>query len=399
MQANPQLSHTIDLNLINQIDSTEGGSVWCLLLSHDDKFLFVGQSDGKLRIFNLTGNTPAQYPVVYANQNIHGITHLKHLTNHDKVDSYLILLVRVNGVLEFIRCNHSSAAPLISLIDSSRIHTNPITQICHGGSYLITATQDFTIKIIKIAMVKDDNMCLNVVGQEQSDSQPTAICIEESSAAIGTQSGLICIWNLQTARCLFQLKTNQMADKAITSLIMVRHLVISLNEDHQMCIWNRHRGEMLKEFTFFSLKSASIYGRRSGQKLAFFTYFIKRIYQKLSKRLYESTELTNNEELNSPQPLPSMCLYSNSLLITGGCGCIFVWNIIKGELVKKINLKKPLAYKTGHKASLKENKYAQKYWVKQIELVRQRQRLLLIVDYTDSIFLLRIPTYLIDTLE
>ena len=398
MQASPQLPYRIDLNLINQIDSTEGCSIWCLLVSHDDRFLFVGQSDGKLRIFNLTGNTPVQSPVVYANQNIQGITHLKHITNQNKVDSYLILLVRVNGVLELIRCNHSSATPMICSIGSSRIHTNPITQICHGGNYLITATQDFTIKIIKIAMVNDDNMCLNIVGQEQSDSQPTAICIEDSSAAIGTQSGLICIWNLQTARCLYQLKTNQTADKAITSLIMVRHLVISLNEDHQMCIWNRHRGEMLKEFTFFSLKSASIHGKRSGQNLAFFTYFIKRIYQKLSKKLYE-TELTNNEELNCPQLLPSMCLYSNSLLITGGCGCIFVWNIIKGELVKKINLKKPVAYKAGPRASLNENKYAQKYWVKQIELVRQRQRLLLIVDYTDSVFLLRIPSYLIDTLE
>lgn len=245
------------------------------------------------------------------------------------------------------------------------------------------------------------------------------MCVYDRSnvAAVGTTDAFIYIWDLNDIQweiCLTRHKSKSLsesrADEAITQLIIVNNLVVSLHEDRQMCIWNRSHQQLIKEFTFFSPESTNN------------SYFIKMIlpaFKGLFHLFIGQKKVT--EELTEVKPQPTMCLYSKKLLITGGCSCIYIWDITKdGELVKKINLIKPTnTSKLSHKKKTNDmlDKYSLKCYVKYIELIKQPNfekgfkcsphqshnnnydKLLLIRDYSDAIFLLKIPPSIIQKLE
>ena len=156
-----------------------------------------------------------------------------------------------------------------------------------------------------------------------------------------------------------------------------------------------------------------------------------------SRTTHTFTRMISYDEL-AFQPPPTMCLYSKTILITGGFACIFLWNIAKGELFKKINIKTHGICATkrrseensdrtrGRNCDSDKLKYSHLNLVKQIKVIQQRSsdsslnlfanstsvassptitsttthnnnnknvhKLLLIVDYTDSIYVLKIPS-------
>lgn len=78
----------LNINQLNQ--SSESVAVWSMSLSIDDQVLFVGQSDGQLRVFNLDSNLQSfvfnnkeQAHIVLNN----GVTHLKNLKHSLSFDS------------------------------------------------------------------------------------------------------------------------------------------------------------------------------------------------------------------------------------------------------------------------------------------------------------------------
>jgi hypothetical protein len=263
---------------------------------------------------------------------------------------------------------------------------------------------------------------------EQLQSEVTSIIVHDTYAALGTRDGLIYLWNLAFGRCEFCLsraarKRSETTPvgccprEAITKLIIVMEFVVSLNEDHQMCIWNREKGQLIKEFTFFAPKQLT--------KQSLFNFvpsdLLSALTSMFSVRRARASLLS---ELWNVQPAPTMCLYSKNLLITSGCSCIFIWNISSGgELVKKINLIKPVninsplkSKSTVNQDNSIKNKYSQKFYVKKIHLVVQRSfekqtrcgkgspkmlknKVLLITDYTDTMYVLKIPSYIFQELD
>lgn len=295
---------------------------------------------------------------------------------------------------------------------SSRIHNCPIMTLTHSRNFLLTTSQDFTLKFFELSH-QDNELEIHSLATKQIRSQITSMCVydKNSVAAVGTTDGFIYIWDLndiQCEICLTRYKSKSSADprpkEAITKLLIINNIVISLHEDRQMCIWNRSHQQLIKEFTFFSPESSNN---------SYFKFILSIDIVKLFKsffRLFNDAR-KGTEELTQLKAHPTMCLYSKKLLITGGCSCIYIWDITKdGELVKKINIIKPTnTSKFSHnKQQNMLDKYSQRCYIKHIELIKQHDfedtfkstnKLLLIRDYSDSIFLLKIPPNIIQKLE
>ena len=389
---------------------------------------------------------------------------------------YLMLCVRLNGHLELVKFNSNQiSASTFSLVSSIRVDHTPITNLfyAYGGDYLMTTSQDCLLKIVKVNKFVDqmpnsggEDLKIMLVSNEHGSSMITAMCIDNENtlnAATGSQDGTICLWNLFTGQLKFKLKTNNFDShklnkskhrdtnnklSPIIKLEIAQNLIVSLNADQHMCIWNTTNGKLVKEFKFFapislpntnSIDSGDINFTTdnclNSYTSSFFSYillglyhFVKNNIASISSRRYQSRVITADELLF--QPPPTMCLYSKTILITGGFSCIFLWNIVKGELIKKINIikesvnKNLLAARSEKFSNLsKSSKYSQLNLVKQIRIINQKaiegsassaqansspltkikskhiNKLLLITDYTDSIYIIKIPSNIFHTLD
>ncbi len=330
--------------------------------------------------------------------------------------NYTILVFRLNGYLEIVNCTQSNATFQFQLIYSKRIYNSPMTNIIYQGDFICVSSQEFSFKIIKINFEfnKDKLLDIKTISEEKHDeSLITVICIDKEndvSAATGSRNGLIHLWNLLTGRCDLKLKYHTLTKKqAILQIELMKNYLVSLNEDHQLFIWNRTHGELIKEFKFLS----PIFDTNGINELTLnsdkysLLNSIFNLFQIFTKR----KEPSENIQDLIFKPAPTMCLYSNTILITGGCSCILLWNIAKGELVKKITIKKP-------NYNLKYNKlgkYSQDNFIKEIRLIERNctdnfkkellfktsnnlknvKKLVLITDYTDTFYLLKIPSNII----
>lgn len=247
-------------------------------------------------------------------------------------------------------------------------------------------------------------------------------------------------------------------EPSIVKLEMTDNLVVSLTSDQTMSIWNRQTGSLMRDFQFLSphrtlllaaanrrrhhaasrndSNSSSSTGarthpsrtrllianllRRPSRWLLYYRSSENFGYSSSSKKtIYidspssrSPTRPVTTEQL-PPPPAPTMCLYSRSVLITGGCSCIFLWNIWKGELMKKINIRKP----PNNLNSTDEDddddddagRLALVNLIKDIRVIRQQQqpqshssgvavnkvnKLVLVTDYTDAVYVLKIPSNL-----
>lgn len=442
---------TIDLNLLNKTQPEQSSSmlsdiaIWSLCVTSDDKYLLVGQSNGEMRVFNLHvtsddyNHNKVYYqeasPVSTLNNGITHIINFKSLfynsnlvenTNHrdNSSEPLYVIIIRLNGFIELIKYTEPSSpscpSPCFHSMFSIRVHMSPITQISFNGSHFITTSQDCTFRAFQFCVVNNE-LAMELVLTEQLKSEITSIAIQDTYAALGTRDGLIYMWNLAFGRCescLSRPRTKEEMDETIIKLLIVQDFVVSLNENHQMCIWNRQKGKLIKEFTFFAPKPTNkSYFESVLSNLLAITFHAAK--QKQSKNPL-------GDALCQLQPPPTMCLYSKNLLITGGCSCIFIWNISNGgELVKKINLIKPVQINKAH--TLQGNrqpsncsktlghKYSHKFYVKQISVIIQKSfdvprsgkgslkmlknKVLLITDYTDTIYVLKIPSYIFQELD
>lgn len=365
-------------DLFKSVNLNDGNcSIWTMCLTDDDKFIFIGQSDGLIKNIDLETN---QIECCGDQQNLPGITHLLQIKSKlNKTDSfyqsqksslllqssiinqfsYLILLSRLNGYLELVEFSNNGIKFLCNL----RVHNCPITNIfyANGGDYLMTTGQDLVLNIVKINTSKlksqqfqtlntEKELTLMFDVSEHGDSMITSMCIDKENtinAATGSEDGIVCLWNLFTGECKFKLtntkkRSNEKDSKSATivRLEISQNLVVSLSSDQQMCIWNRTSGKLIKEFKFFeplflSNKSLvetcenSVINSWSSNFMSLLRNFTN------SRKHHEHSDQILNEDLLF-RPIPSMCLYSKTILVTGGCSCIFLWNILKGELIKKL---------------------------------------------------------------
>ena len=431
-------------DLIKTFKLNENTSIWSMCITEDSQFILIGFSDGSVKMINLSINNITRE---HGHNESNGVTYLKELKSKNKnsdsfihksspnlsqENRYTILIARLSGLLEVIEFNNQTSSSLFTL----RAHRSPITSLFYasGGDYLMTSGQDFLLKIIKInfsnqnpseQIVHEKKLKIMFESEDHGESLITAICIDKENTingASGSQDGTIFIWNLFTGerlRVLNDIMNSMLKSPGIVKLEMSQNLLMSINSDHQMCIFNRNKGRMIREFKFFApiLPGESQRGDSgdlnsttdnclnsiSGSILNLIASGVFEIFRNLL--FYNRNKIKNLNELKNDdlvfRPVPSMCLYSKTILITGGCSCIFLWNIEKGELIKKINIKKSLFSRNSV-----EN-FSQMNSIKEIKLIRQVDssprtlmntkfnrvnKLVLVTDYNDAIYVLKIPT-------
>ena len=293
-----------------------------------------------------------------------GITQLLQINNNNLFDNKIIIL-RLDGSLDIVRISDS-----INYVGFLKPHNLPITKFCYVKDYLLTTSQDCLLKAIRI-----EPLGVAFVSSDHGESQISAICVDmenPTSAATGSNDGLICLFNLFTGQCEHRLCYS--SEFSILFIQLVNNFLISVSTDQMLCVWSRARGHLIN---LIPLKNPRISPNSPQSSLKSWIIEKFRYHSKKNK----------NRELNDVSIFPeSICLYSKNLLVTGGISCVYFWSIIKGNLIKKINIKKFDVTKNGN------------FFVTKIILIKNestRNRFLLVKDNSESISLLNIPNSLV----
>jgi hypothetical protein len=454
-------SSNINRDLIKALDFNGSESaIWSLCLTSDDNMLFLGQLNGNIKSIELDSNAFSQVDSIHNSifgTGITAILQIKSKITIPQFNTYILLASRLDGSLDLIRFDHkinlkNSEFQSLSNLKSKferlirlQAHTSPIIGMHYSAKcdYVIATSQNASIKLIKINLQSErENLMMSEIHELEkppnsndrflitSMSIHTNEALNELVAAVGDQNGSIFIWNLLNASCVLTLrhktKKTSMLDmkinKSIIDLKIVDNLLISLSLDHQLCIWNRNTGKLVKEIKFlapFNLKSnllghefdinenslvensnlnvfSAFYFLVSGMFKALRLNTMRKIlsWNNKSHDQASTTRFFNNIESGYLEIPPTMCLFSKNILITGGCSSVFLWNLSSGELVKKININKH------NQTSI--DKYSELNYVKKIQLieedaissnVQKSHQILLVTDFSDSIYVLKIPSF------
>ncbi|XP_053205052.1 sterol regulatory element-binding protein cleavage-activating protein-like [Panonychus citri] len=126
------------------------------------------------------------------------------------------------------------------LIHSIRAHSQPITALQLDSSHLITGSADHLIKVFKL---ETGSCSYTLHGHFGGIS-----CLEidkttSNSALSGCKVGQVCLWDLTTGTCLFNLEAH--ADAAVTALLTTSLYAISSGTDNKINIWDKYSGHLV----------------------------------------------------------------------------------------------------------------------------------------------------------
>ncbi|XP_051922424.1 sterol regulatory element-binding protein cleavage-activating protein isoform X2 [Hippocampus zosterae] len=273
-----------------------GGSVWALELRGN--LIAAGRSNGKLELWDTTdGRLRCSSEGVSAS----GITALAFLNNR-------IVAARLNGSLDFFSvdvnkplallqyrgtpcragvpmspCYSSEDAISCQLTRSVQCaHQKPITVLRAAAGRVITGSHDHTVRVYRL----EDSCCLFTL-QEHS-AGITAVYIDETMVlASGSQDGAIFLWDVLTGKCVSHVYGHR---GDVTSLVCTPLCIISSGLDDLICVWDRSTGIKL-----YSIQQEAGCGSSLG-------------------------------------------LISDSLLVTGGLGCVSFWDLNYGDLIQTVYL-------------------------------------------------------------
>lgn len=177
---------------------------------------------------------------------------------------------------EILRCK---------LLAHVQAHQKPITALHLEGGRVVSASDDRTLKVFRL----EDWMCLYTLYGHHSSI--TALYLDKGppySAASGSKDTTIRLWDLLTGCCVHKLCAH---DEPVISLTCSLHYVISQGQDFRLCVWNRSRGQLLHDI-------------------------------QLDIGLYSQ----------------QMVLLTDKLLVLGGQGYLYLWDIYRGQLKKQVKL-------------------------------------------------------------
>ncbi|KAK0057373.1 sterol regulatory element-binding protein cleavage-activating protein-like isoform X1 [Biomphalaria pfeifferi] len=170
-------------------------------------------------------------------------------------------------------------------VTTCRAHQLPINVIHCAGGRIVTASQDHTLKVFRL----DNALCLYTLhGHEAS---VTALCLDQVApfaAVSGSIDGTVRMWDLLTGTCIHKFCWHS---SSVVTLTMSQQYIVSLGFDNTMCIWDRSKSTLLHSI---KMNSAS-----AGIGCA--------------------------------------ALLSRNLIVTGGQGSIFLWDIPRGSLLRKVD--------------------------------------------------------------
>uniref|UniRef100_T1K2T8 Sterol regulatory element-binding protein cleavage-activating protein n=1 Tax=Tetranychus urticae TaxID=32264 RepID=T1K2T8_TETUR len=206
-----------------------------------ERFILVGCAEGRFEIWDtLTGLNH------YNQECMAGITVIK-------ARSGKLVIGRLNGILEVhqiesnFRTENNGYPQLYPkqmlnthLIHSIRAHSQPITALQLDSSHLITGSADHLIKVFKM---ETGSCSYTLHGHFGGISCLEVDKTTPNSALSGCKVGQICLWDLTTGTCLFNLEAH--TDAAVTALLATSLYAISLGTDNKINIWDKYSGHLV----------------------------------------------------------------------------------------------------------------------------------------------------------
>ncbi|XP_044750724.1 sterol regulatory element-binding protein cleavage-activating protein isoform X2 [Coccinella septempunctata] len=255
----------LDSNESCNFESKKFSPVWCL--DYLDNMIVIGCADGHMEFWDAS---TAKLKCIY-NEDVDGvgITHIKLIGSR-------VVAARLYGNLDFfalqsynqgrpvdwnftvayrrthIRTGSHGSMPDHSKTEQSaqdelrcvklvtvRAHQQPISCMeCEGGS-VITGSLDHTLKLSKL---EDGRPVYTLHGHCGPITCMFIDALKPSLSGSGSQDGMLCIWDLSTGTCLYNIQAH---NGCITSLTYSPSYVISLATDDKMCVWERFQGHLL----------------------------------------------------------------------------------------------------------------------------------------------------------
>ncbi|XP_070565484.1 LOW QUALITY PROTEIN: sterol regulatory element-binding protein cleavage-activating protein-like [Ptychodera flava] len=295
-----QLSYEDSFGHCGDMPNVLAPPIWCL--GCHDNVVVAGCGNGRVEVWDAVNGLLLN---VYHDESKAGVTALVITSNR-------IVTARLNGYVDFIDISgngmYSPTSPHGSfqyqtaysrhvstseglysgilqchLLRCVKAHQQPINGLKAAGGRVVTASQDHTLKVFRL----EDALCLYTL--HGHTSSVTALKLDESvhlAALSGGGDGSVRLWDLLTGH----VNTTFGHSGPVNSLACTAAYVISIGLDDRLCVWERRHGSLLNV-------------------------------------IHQESGFSN-----------SVAMLSHDLLISGGQGCLILWDAINGVKLRKVKL-------------------------------------------------------------
>ncbi|XP_030846719.1 sterol regulatory element-binding protein cleavage-activating protein isoform X1 [Strongylocentrotus purpuratus] len=265
-------------------------TVWCLACK--DELVAAGCSDGSVELWSSENGQLLAWSPYKGDQSQPGITGVCFCRN-------LLVVARLGGSLDFLQISGFNGVGVtvsydsyyqyppvvhLTLLKTVQAHQQPINTIQANEAQLITASQDYTLKVYSL----DDLSCrFTLRGHAGS---VTSLYVDKDpfiSMASGSTDGLVRLWDTSRGDMLKALKG---PTSTVLSITCTSQHVLCVSLDNKLCVWTRLQGWMLHVIQLDGGCSSSV------------------------------------------------ATLNDKLMITGAQGYLVVWDIVSGEPIRELNL-------------------------------------------------------------
>nr|XP_054767941.1 sterol regulatory element-binding protein cleavage-activating protein-like [Lytechinus pictus] len=270
--------------------SNECSTVWCLACK--DEVVAAGCSDGSIELWSSENGQLLAWSSYNGDQSQPGITGICFTRN-------LLVIARLGGSLDFLQLSGFQSVGVtvsydsyyqyppvvhLSLLKTVQAHQQPINTIQANEAQLVTASQDYTLKVYSL----DDLNCkFTLRGHAGS---VTSLYVDKdpfNNIASGSTDGLVRLWDTSRGDMLKALKG---PTSTVLSITCTPQHVLCVSLDSKLCVWTRLQGWMLHVIQLDGGCSSSV------------------------------------------------ATLNDKLMITGAKGYLVVWDIVNGEPIRELNL-------------------------------------------------------------
>lgn len=226
-------------------------AIWCLAC--DANIIVAGCGNGTVEFWDAcTGNLRCMYQ--QSKSGVIGIC----------LSGSRVIAARIDGTLDFLQYFSSiqgtGNAPTSTLHRSSlseelqraafseshcalsvsvKAHQQSINMISARGRYVLTASQDHTLKVYRI----DDGLCQFTLHGHAAPVTTLYIDAELSCGVVsGSADASVRVWNIEVGTCIHKLSGHT---GGVTSVVCSSAHVVSVGMDDRLCIWGRSKGHLI----------------------------------------------------------------------------------------------------------------------------------------------------------
>ncbi|CRK90733.1 CLUMA_CG004425, isoform A [Clunio marinus] len=131
-------------------------------------------------------------------------------------------------------------------------HTQPITCLDVLGNFLFTGSQDHTLKVFH---TDSNTLFFTLHGHCSPVTSLLIDRFQSGTGCSGSQDGLLCVWDLITGACLYNLQAHE---DCLVSIASAPSYIITLGLDERIRVWERFQGHLLSTIILHHAYSNSI---------------------------------------------------------------------------------------------------------------------------------------------